>query len=91
MTTMQQGAACMVARGQVRGPMSTRSGTRKGKGQRGTNSIIAGMQHRNPYTTQGVKHAWRHNEGEHAQLFNAQEQSLPSHTNLPPLTRRHVH
>ncbi len=91
MTTTQQGVARMVARGQVRGPASTRWGTHKERGQIGTNSIIAGMQHRNPYTTQGDKHAWRHNEGEHAQQFDARAQSLPSHTTLPPLTRRHVH
>jgi hypothetical protein len=91
MTTTQQGVARMVARGQVRGPASNQRGSRKERGQRGTNSIKAGMQHRNPYTNQGDKHTWRHNEGEHAQQFDAQAQSLPSHTTLPPLTRRRVH
>jgi hypothetical protein len=28
--------------------------------------LAKGMQHKNPNTTQGVNHAWRKNEGEHA-------------------------
>jgi hypothetical protein len=48
MTSKQQSVACMVARGQVRGPANTQKGDGKEKGQRGTNSVKAGMQHKNP-------------------------------------------